>query len=177
MFSRPLSMVRLMHAFLSDTHMRSGLYRSMRAHRASPLFQDMVRSVTFTFRYPSVCLWHQFSSLLDRAMDSGVAGRENDRLDVKAAGWTESGLNMERHKPFLGRTMHLLLGNLMASVRQGRAWGCKVLSSMASSSMLVPVLTSQWGSIIYFTDVKEGKDANERLEEDAELTGNLWNVE
>lgn len=55
-------------------HMRSGLYRSIRAHRARPLFQDMVRSVTLTFRYPSVCLWHQLSSLLDRAMDSGIAG-------------------------------------------------------------------------------------------------------
>lgn len=55
-------------------HMRSGLYLSMRAHRARPLFQDMVRSVTLTFRYPSVCLWHQLSSLLDRAMDSGIAG-------------------------------------------------------------------------------------------------------
>lgn len=54
-------------------HIRSGLYRSMRAHKARPLFQDMVRSVTLTFRYPSVCLWHQLSSLLDRAMDSGIA--------------------------------------------------------------------------------------------------------
>lgn len=47
---------------------------------------------------------------------------------------------------------------------------------MASSSMLVPVLTSQRGSIMNhesFTDVKEEKDANERLGEDAELTGNL----
>lgn len=89
--------------------------------------------------------------------------------------WIEHG---KTYKLFLARTMHLLLGNRMALVRQGRAGGgCKVLSSMASSSMLVPVLTSQWGSITHFTDVKEGKDANERLGEDAELAGNLWNVE
>lgn len=42
----------------------------MIAHRARPLFQDIVRSVTLTPEQPSVCLWHHPSSLLERATDS-----------------------------------------------------------------------------------------------------------
>lgn len=52
------------------TYMRSGLKRWMMAHRARPLFQELVRSVTLTFRYPSVCFWHHVRSLLGRMSDS-----------------------------------------------------------------------------------------------------------
>lgn len=58
------------------THMRSGLKRWMTAHRARPLFQEVVRSVTFTFRYPSVCFWHHVRSLLGRMSDSAQTGEQ-----------------------------------------------------------------------------------------------------
>lgn len=58
------------------THMRSGLKRWMMAHRARPLFQEVVRSVTFTFLYPSVCFWHHVKSLLGRISDSAQTGEQ-----------------------------------------------------------------------------------------------------
>lgn len=61
----------------------------MSAHKARPLFHDMVRSLTQTFRYPSVCLWHQLRSLLDRATDSEQTGSIALPLQVK------SGVNMD----------------------------------------------------------------------------------
>lgn len=123
----------------------------MRAHRARPLFQDIVRSMTLTFRYPPVCLWHQFSSLLDRAMDSGVAEWENCRLDVKAAGGTESGSNMERNINCFW-AVHISCWAISwpwsGEVEQRII---KFYHPSSSSFMLVPVLTSQ------FTNVKRGK--------------------
>lgn len=37
------------------TYMRSGLKRCIIAHKARPLLHEVVRSVTLTFLYPSVC--------------------------------------------------------------------------------------------------------------------------
>lgn len=55
------------------TYMRSGLKRWIIAHNARPLFQEVVRSVMLTLRYPSVCFWHQVKSLLGRMSDSAVS--------------------------------------------------------------------------------------------------------
>jgi len=55
------------------TYMRSGLKRWIIAHSARPLFQEVVRSVMLTLRYPSVCFWHQVRSLLGRMSDSAVS--------------------------------------------------------------------------------------------------------
>lgn len=53
-------------------YIKSGRNRWIIAHSARPLFHDVVRSVMFTPAYPSVCLWHQPRSLLERATDSEI---------------------------------------------------------------------------------------------------------
>ena len=57
-------------SFSASKSMRSGLKRWIIAHSARPLFQEVVRSVMLTLRYPSVYFWHQVRSLLGQMSDS-----------------------------------------------------------------------------------------------------------
>lgn len=48
--------------------------KRMMAHRARPLRQDVVRSVTLDVLVAPVCCWHQVKSLLGRMSDSAAGG-------------------------------------------------------------------------------------------------------
>lgn len=62
------------------TYISWGLNLWMRAQRAMPLFQEVVKSVITTFLQPSVCFWHQVRSLAGLISDSA---KETSYFSVK----------------------------------------------------------------------------------------------